>query len=164
MALLHEDEVTKVVLRPLRRDQDLADASELVLLGGPYRSPEQAAEAGEGWRDRLAQVFACVGMGADFGDRTASGGMVDSELAAMAAVAGRPVRNETHGLVTFHGDEVPPFVAVSGDVTVGIREDLLRLALDSAELQSRVPDQVRLAFDLYSLSQLQTGRTRVSSC
>lgn len=90
--------------------------------------------------------------------------MVDSELAAMAAVAGRPVRNETHGLVTFHGDEVPPFVAVSGDVTVGIREDLLRLALDSAELQSRVPDQVRLAFDLYSLSQLQTGRTRVSSC
>lgn len=158
VAVLHKDPQTEVSLQSLNRAEDLSTATDLVLLGGPYESNEEAAQAGEEWRDRLTQAFACVGLGADFGDRRPTGGMVDSELAKMAEVADWPVRNETYGVQTFQGDKVPVFMSVSGDLTVGIPEDRLRLALESAGQRDRITDRERLAYDLYSLSRTVADR------
>lgn len=45
------------------------------------------------------------------------------------------------------------FVSVSGAFTVGIPEDRVRLALESAEQRDRITDPERLAYGLYSLSR-----------
>ncbi|HEV7148663.1 MAG TPA: hypothetical protein VGN48_16850 [Pedococcus sp.] len=135
-------------------DADLSSGSNMVVLGGPYPAEYDARSAGEEWRDRLTQAFACVGIGADFGDRESAGGMVDSELARMSEAAGGwPVRNEVYGVHTFEGDRVPLFVSTSGDFSVGIQEGRLRLAIDSIAQRTRLSDRERLAFDLYSLSR-----------
>lgn len=144
----------EVKLRPRGKGVPLAEASELVLLGGPYKSTEEADKAGIRWQGKLQKAFARVSIGADFGDRAAQGGLTEHGRRMFEAETGERVLNDVHGRMVFECEPWPRFAGIElRGFMVGRNADHVREAIDEAiGLEAAVSDRERLAYDLYSAS------------
>jgi hypothetical protein len=91
----------------------IADATSLILTGDGYASEAEAMTAGELWRNRLMRAFACLNVGADFGDETRLGGGWTPEALAAFRRGGRVVLNDPHKLWVYESTtEKPLFLAM----------------------------------------------------
>src|SRR4051812_48253882 len=82
--VLQTDGPEEVVLRA-PHGSSIKDAEHVALIAKPYQSEADAIEAGLRWRGILEKAFARLDIGADFGDRAATGAATEHGLAAFAA-------------------------------------------------------------------------------
>ena len=106
-------EVVKLVA--LDDGATLAETRHLALRGSGYASEAAATQAGEAWRARLMRAFACVRIGADFGDRAPHGFVTNVGLQFLSP--DRRALNDVHGLAVFECEPPPVFVG-AGNVTM----------------------------------------------
>ena len=79
----------------------------------PRRQPQRAGR--RAWRARLMRAFACVRIGADFGDRAPHGFVTNVGLQFLSP--DRRALNDVHGLAVFECEPPPVFVG-AGNVTM----------------------------------------------
>lgn len=149
--VLHEDSCTVTYLRA---NGAINDTDQVALIGKAFDTEEEALAAGERWRHRLERAFACLSIGADFGDRAPSGGMTDEGLALMQGASDVVFMNDVHGLMTFDADRQVVFVRASAHGRARPTVEALERALDAAQAAPPVTERERLAYDLFNASQV----------
>ncbi|MDQ4092025.1 MAG: HEPN domain-containing protein [Actinomycetota bacterium] len=133
-----DDHGEDVVLRPAHGNT-LGNARQLVIEGSSYDAEPAALEAGQRWMARVQTAFACMAIGADFGDRTPNVMWIDAGL---------------HGLTVFECDPPPKFVGV-GPATASVSKSgpaVLRALRTAAVMSATMTPQQQLAYDLFSAS------------
>lgn len=152
--ILCDGPLEHVVLLPADGQDVVANARRLQVRGALYSSEEEAAAAGRRWRDWITLIFASVNVGADFGDRAATGGATSVALKEASQAAGCQVYNDIHGLMTFPDDpsvlflHFGPVAAMVSSPHSRLVEALNRVQSATAALTTRQ----RLAYDLFSAS------------
>lgn len=148
----------EVTLKSRAADTPLKDAEVLVLMGRPYRTRGEAQQAAERWRGLIQKAFARVNIGADFGDRAATGSFTSHGLKMLEEQSGRRVVNDLHGIAVFECDPQPLFAAGSAAAQVGVQgERLVDAVALAAERDAVMADRDQLAYDLYSASFSETS-------
>jgi hypothetical protein len=130
----------------------LSEARSIILRGSGYGSEGEAKAAGLLWRSRLMRAFATVRIGADFGDRTAQGGLTEAGLQAFAAPGVRAL-NDVHGTMVFECD--PPSVFLgTGPITARVSSPHERLvdAMTNAIANGGLSEERQVAYDLFAAS------------
>lgn len=142
-----------VVLRSSPPSIPLSDAQHVVLLARPYASETDATEAARRWRALLARAFARLNIGADFGDRAATGVVTAAGLAALEAEHGARVFNDVHGIMVFECHPWPKFVRTEASGTVGKPPDRVQAVVRTAARRNLgMSERELLGYDLFSAS------------
>jgi hypothetical protein len=146
--VLHEAVDVVVKLRAVG-SSTIGDSKWLALYGERYSSEDEAASAGNHWRDAFERALAAFRVAADFGERNTDGWLHPRMLAIASEASGGPVLNDVHGLMVIPADQNVSLFrgSASGFATQSV--EALRLTLASG-LNRRRHAQQRLAFDLYS--------------
>jgi hypothetical protein len=148
------DESKEIKLKAVGDGTQLKDATELVLLGRPFDTEDEAKEAARRWRGILQRAFARVGIGADFGRRAPEGSFTRHGLKWLEGDAGQRVLNDVYGISVFECEPPPRFARIEmGGVSVGRNADRLAGTLAATvERNLIMGDRDELAYDLYSAS------------
>ena len=134
----------------------LCDATNLVIRGEGYANEEEAARAGERWRDVFSRAFARVHLAADFGDRKPFGTLTEAGEAWYSEQLRHPVLGDQPGVTVFVDQPGLRFVASDAEVCKRPSEARSRLVLkEAARLSDPLKGPERLSFDLYSGSFFQ---------
>jgi hypothetical protein len=153
--LIDATQTRRMVLKPADGTESLRAARRVQLAGHGFETEEGAEREGNRWRDRLTLVFMSCGIGADFGDRAASGFASDHALRRASEAAGVPVLNDKHGLMTFPSPPPVPLTLRVGPVTATIapsREQFVQTAESLIDSQVILSGRDRVAYDLFSAS------------
>lgn len=144
----------RVTLCPADEHATVAEARRLALRGNGYATERAAAGAGQQWRDWLILAFACVNVGADFGERAPSGGFTGHGLATASNAAGTQVLNDVQGLMMHECEPRPRFLRMGPIVgMVSCPHEQLAEALDHVIASAtNLTSRRRLAYDLYAAS------------
>jgi hypothetical protein len=137
--------------------RSIAEARRLALRGSGFATAAEAEAAGKLWRSRLMRAFACIRVGADFGDRASHGMFSPAGLAAFSA-SGQRSLNDVHGLMIFECEPAPVFVGL-GSLSVAVSSPHHRLveAVATAQAAGRFSAAEEVAYDLFSASFSQTS-------
>ncbi len=147
------EEGRRIVLQPSPAGASIREAEQLALFVQPYATEAEALEAGTRWRGILEKAFARLNIGADFGDRAATGSATQYGLSAFAAQVGSRVLNDVHGVMVFECDPWPRFVRVEAKGVVGRPADrLLEVLRATVGGGIAMSERESLAYDLYSAS------------
>ena len=143
----------EIALHSTKQGSSIAGITELVLRGDGYYSKEEARTEGEQFRDVLTLAFACLRIGADFGDRVPKGEIMDIKLQMLEHQTGKRVLNDVHGLMTFETEPSPQFFGsqTESEITRG-HEQFVHVLHLAFELRTKLRPEDRLAFDLFSAS------------
>ena len=146
-----------VVSRPTNVGALIVNERVFCVRGMGYPSESSALEAGHRWCGLVQIVFARLGIGADFGDRAPKAAFTEYGLQMVSAEnGGARVLNDVHGLMVFETDPQPLFAAQEVTAIVGKPVDRLLQAIASAEkIGADLPDDRRLAYDLFGASFFQ---------
>jgi hypothetical protein len=88
------EEGKPIVLQPSSPGPSIAEADQPALIVQPYATEAEGLEAGTRWRGMVAEASAPLNIGADFGDRAATGAATEYGLSVVAARRGRRVLND----------------------------------------------------------------------
>lgn len=147
------EEGRRIVLRPSPSGASIREAEQLALFVQPYATEAEALDAGTRWRAMVEKAFARLNIGADFGDRAATGAATQHGLSAFAAQVGSRVLNDVHGVMVFECDPWPRFVRVEAKGVVGKPADrLLEVLRATVGGGIAMSERESLAYDLYSAS------------
>jgi hypothetical protein len=149
--VVHEDVDTVIYLRA---GGAIEEADQVALIGKAFATEEAALEAGERWRIRLERTFACLGIGADFGDRAPVGGMTEAGLRVMQEASGLTFMNDVHGLMTFDADQQIVFLRGSAHGRALPTVEVFERALEATSAAPEMSERERLSFDLFNASQV----------
>ena len=142
-----------VVLQSSPASLPLSEAQHVALIVKPYESETEAAEAAAHWRAILPRAFARINIGADFGDRAATGAATAQGLAALEVEQGARVLNDVHGPMVFECAPWPKFVRIEASGTVGKPPDRLQAVVHTAALRNlAMSEREMLAYQLFSAS------------
>jgi hypothetical protein len=111
-------------------------------------------EAAHRWVGSLRSAFACLNIGADFGNRTPTGGFTEAGLRWLAGRSRRRVLNDVHGVMVFEAEPTPSFASL-GPMTAVVGkagERVVEMVRAAARLDVSMTEQQQLAYDLYSAS------------
>jgi len=148
----------QVALRARSREELLETATEGVIEGHGYQSPEDATQAGEAWRDRVQRAFARKNVDAQFGERLGGSVFTEHGIAWLEAEHSRRVLNDPPGVTVYETATDPLFATSSAEATVGHSADALKRALAAAtRVNERMSDQERIAFELFGASFSETS-------
>ncbi len=151
--LVLADNGEDVRLLPSAPNQRICDARHLALVARGYATEAEAWEAGDRWRSALQKAFARLNIGANFGDRAATGAATKHFLEMLKEQHGCPVLNDVHGLMVFECHPWPKFFRTQATGVVGHLGDRVpRMVMEAARLHAASTDVERLAYDLYSAS------------
>lgn len=147
-------ESKKIELRSTEPETTLGEAKNIALTGWPFETEDDALAAADRWLGILQKTFACLYVGADFGDRAAGGGLFRAGLQLLEEKAGQRVLNDAHGIMIYQCEPEPRFARVGPvNVVTGPGIDRLMAAIGkAAKLGARTDDTERLAYDLYAAS------------
>jgi hypothetical protein len=136
--------------------EPISEATELVVRGEGYETVEDAAHAGEHWRDVLSRAFARVHVAADFGDRKPFGTLTAAGEAMLAREQGVPIKSDMPGVTVFECHPDIRFASMRGEPTRRPSEAQSHQVIRAAsEHKQPLTDVERIAFDLYSGSFFQ---------
>lgn len=153
--LLHEDQETVIKIGAVGR-RSIKDANWLYLHGTRYVTEEAAVRAGEHWRGQVERAFAALLVAADFGERSRNGWTSPVVLEHLSKIAGHPVVNDVHGLMTLPADTKVAVQRVEATGHVSHQIDGLLRAIGSPHNTEQRSAQ-RLAFDLFSAAKVATS-------
>ena len=144
----------EISLKPTGEGVLLSDTSDLVLLGRPFDTEDEAAEAARRWKGILQKSFCRVNIGADFGERAPESAFTTHGLKWLEGSSGERVLNDVHGISVFECEPPPRFAKIEiGELRVGGNAERLVSALVAAvEVDTAMGDREQLAYDLYSAS------------
>lgn len=137
-----------------KRDQAISEAENLFFRASGWTSEQEARKRGEAVRAALTRAFARVRSAVDFGDDTPQSMVFPAVLEPLSEKTGRPVLNHRPGIVVYPTDPAPLFVA-SGPATgrrVPTVEQFGKALTRALELDLKIDDRVKTAFNLYSAS------------
>jgi hypothetical protein len=146
-----------VALRAVMPGEAIRSAARLELRGGGFETAEHAEMDGNRWRDALEAAFARLGVGADFGERSARGLLTEEGLRRMSEEGGHILLNDEPGVSVFEEILAPKFARLSA---TGVKTPSVGRTVDALTAAYRLaphhtPEQ-SLAFDLYSASFFTT--------
>lgn len=151
------DIALNVSLRAVSDDLPIKEVSRLALHGAGFDTQEQAEDEGTRWRDALEACFARIGVGVDFGERTAGGVATEAGLQMLSEEHGFRVLNDEPGLSTFAEEPTPRFVTVSAEgMKFPSTDRMIRAIATAYNLGPHHTPAESLAFDLYSASFFTT--------
>ena len=107
------DVVPSVSLRAVGDGLPIREAAQLALHGKSFESQEEAEIEGRHWRDALEGGSARIGVGVDFGERTARGAATEAGLKMLSDEHGGRFLNDDPGLSVFVEEPLARFVSVS---------------------------------------------------
>lgn len=145
-----------IVLKSNQVDTPIEKAHELILRGDSYASEEEAWNAGLHCKDALILAFARLHIGADFGDRAPRSAFTTAGLEMLKKRTGARVLNDVHGLMIFENE--PPIKFVSFHAKPSViknKEQFIQAVGRALDRSPNLPDQQRLAFDLFGISFFQ---------
>ena len=151
--VLHRLGPVEVSLRPLQHGTPLTDAREVALVGVGYDDETQARVDGLRWRGYVMVAFARLGLGADFGERTALGGASDAFIQQFqASNPGVRLYNEAPGEVLVVPSEPEPlFTQLRIDAVVGKQGNEVVAAVRAACTKDvTLSPKAQVAYNLYS--------------
>jgi hypothetical protein len=128
--------------------------SDLVFIVAGFHADREARDAGERFVSDLRRTFTRLGMGADFGELSKQGLIYPAGREMLEQLAGTPVLNDIHGLMTFPSTLRPRFASV-GNITVTqtMQSERFERVLNAAQSRSRqLTRKELLAFELYTAS------------
>jgi len=147
---------TKVILLSKHKDLPIQKSDVLVLRGDGYASEKDAQDAGRYYLDVFILAFACLRIGADFGNRAPKSAFTVDGLKMLEQHYGRRVLNNVHGMTIFETEQKPIFVKPELDfVVVKSQESFIKAISYALDSNPNINDQARLAYDLFSASFFQ---------
>lgn len=136
----------------------LKDSKRLAIIGGPYPSMEQAADAAERTRLSLLIWAAKQRLGIDLGSDYQSSYIFPSTLEMLTKRLGVQVRNDIHGIDVYENSGSVKFASVNGKLRIGKTYDALKKDLAYAfSAGKNYDDKLVLACELYSTSFLDSS-------
>lgn len=146
----------EVKLKAGESDKTIGASGSLVLHGAGWATPEDAQRIGRFYTDVLARTCARLGLGSDFGERTAGKSWFTKYgLDLMSQKAGRPVINDVHGLMVYEQTSHPDlaFISMRGDAVVGISlEQFLSVFASAIARPRNLREEERAAQLLFNAS------------
>ncbi|MBU4213492.1 MAG: hypothetical protein KJ792_02400 [Actinobacteria bacterium] len=134
----------------------LREAEHIAIRGEGYSSADEAASAGERWKDIVCRALARLHLPADFGERRPHGQLTVAGEQVFSEESGHPVKAEAPGVTVYRCDPELRFIRSEAEVcrrpSPGQSAAVLVAA---AELDLPMAPRERLAFDLYSGSFFQ---------
>ena len=154
--IVRDDNNIVVALKVVRNHDPVNTSEDLALLGSGYPTEEVAAVEAARWRGALEIGFARVGIGADFGDRAATGSFTVAGLKMLEAQHGVRVLNDVHGTLVYECEPPPRFASTTAHGTVGKPPERVTSAICYAvDNGLGLEGAGRLAYDLFSASFFQ---------
>ena len=150
---VHRDGPVEVSIRPLQPGTPLTDSRHIAVVGVGYDDETQARADGERWRAQVMVAFARLGIGADFGERSPSGGFSDAYIKQYEATKpGVRLYNEAPGEVLVVPSEPQPvFGQMRVDAVVGKQgEEVVAAVQAAATKQATLSAKEQVAYNLYS--------------
>lgn len=135
-------------------EEPISQTRDLILKSSGWSSAQDAQKTGEQYRDALIVAFACLRIGADFGNRSPKSFITPSGVTMLEQHFGGRVLNDEHGLSVFESEPTPSFASVDLDSFVittkwNCFEETFRQVVDC---KPHLSDQHRLALELFHSS------------
>jgi hypothetical protein len=153
LELLETPEGQEIRLRVNARDSPIKASSEIAIVGGLYKSPQDARQAAILVRTAVASWAVKHRLGVDFGDGRLRAQLTDFGKRQLETELGRPLRNDRLGIDVYEWEDRLVFVSSTVDAVVG--KDSRTFIEEFRQLMTTplaLSEKQMLAGELYSAS------------
>lgn len=147
-----------LVLKSYGNAKSMKDSKYLVLIGGPFKTKQEAESFGKKAKCVLMLTAARLRMGFDLGKDKAMGGVTRHIMDKVSEKNGIKLLNDVHGLCVYDAAICTKFASASATASIGTQASrFIEEFTKSYSQRLDLTDKELLAFELYSSSHFESS-------